>query len=176
MANVFETAYPTQLNNTVPSSLYTYPSTPVNVGSVTGLLTDPLNLDLMNVDTRYPVIRPHHSSQDFVQMDTSTPNVMQQPINFFNGVKNGWNSLSTGDKLTTLGNTVAGIWNAYNGYKQAKLAKEQYQFQRDAFNKQYETQKRLTNSRLEDRQRLRNIENPNSSMSVSEYMNKYGVV
>lgn len=176
MANVYNTMYPIPVGN-VQSEFYVNPTN--TVASITGLVPE---VDLINADTRYPIIRPHHSSQDFVQMDTSTPYSnqaianSQKSIGALNELKGAWNSLSGGEKLSTIGNTVAGIWNAYNGYKQAKLAKEQYHFQRDAFNKQYETQKRLTNSRLEDRQRLRNIENPNSSMSVSEYMNKYGVV
>ncbi len=77
--------------------------------------------------------------------------------------------------LQTLGN-VMGAWN---GYQQNKLAKKQLAFQKDSFNKQYAAQRNLTNSQLEDRQRNRVYQNEQTgrtgTMSVAEYMDKYGI-
>ena len=83
-------------------------------------------------------------------------------------------------ELSTFGKGIAGLqtlgnlMGAWNGYQQNKLAKQQFAFQQDAFNKQYAAQRALTNSQLEDRQRRRVRESANN-MSVAEYMDRYGV-
>lgn len=75
--------------------------------------------------------------------------------------------------------TVGSLWDAWNGYQQTKLAKQQLAFQKDAFNKQYAAQAGLVNSQMEDRQTRRvNEAAANQSspvMSVSDYVAKYGV-
>lgn len=90
----------------------------------------------------------------------------------------GWSSLSTMDKVNTGLGLTQGIGSLYNGYQANKLAKQQLAFQKDSFNKTYEAQKNLTNDQLERRQaaRVRRSEfNGRDEMSVSDYMNKYGV-
>lgn len=75
--------------------------------------------------------------------------------------------------------TLGSLMGAWNGYQQTKVAKQQLAFQKDAFNKQYGAQRNLTNSQLEDRQRRRVSEAAangyTGTMSVAEYMDKYGV-
>lgn len=75
--------------------------------------------------------------------------------------------------------TLGSLMGAWNGYQQNKLAKQQLAFQKDAFNRQYAAQRNLTNSQLEDRQRNRVYQNEQTgrtgTMSVAEYMDKYGI-
>ena len=49
-----------------------------------------------------------------------------------------------------------GMFNAWGGMRQLNLAKDQFKFQKDAYNKNYQNQKQLTNTRMEDRQNARN--------------------
>jgi hypothetical protein len=83
--------------------------------------------------------------------------------NTYNGI------LSTGLQLGT------GLWNAWNGMQQLDLARDQFAFQKDAFNKQYENQRTLTNARLRDRQNARLGANPNGYQSTADYMKQNGV-
>lgn len=85
--------------------------------------------------------------------------------------------LNTRDQQGILGPLLQGagsLANLYMGMKQYGLAKDQLNFQKDAFNKQYDANRSLTNSRLEDRQARRVLENPNAT-GVAEYMSKWGV-
>lgn len=86
-------------------------------------------------------------------------------------------ALNTRDQQGWAGPALQGaqtLANLYMGMKQYGLAKDQLNFQKDAFNKQYEANRSMTNSRLEDRQARRVLENPNAT-GVAEYMSKWGV-
>lgn len=76
-------------------------------------------------------------------------------------------------------NAGVGVFNAglsaINSFKANKLAKEQFAFQKDSWNREYDAQKNLTNSQLADRQAQRVREHGNKFMSVNDYMAKYGV-
>lgn len=94
----------------------------------------------------------------------------------------GWNvtkNLSGFDKFNAGLQTLGSALSAFNGYKQTKLAKEQFNFQKDSFNKQYEAQRGLVNSQMSDRQARREQEavanRSGPVMSRDEYMDKYGV-
>lgn len=69
---------------------------------------------------------------------------------------------------------VGGAMSAYNGYQQTKLAKKQFNFQKDAWNAQYNAQKNLVNSQMEDRQKQRAMRDPNA-LRPEEYIAKYGI-
>lgn len=85
-----------------------------------------------------------------------------------NGIKsNGW--LSTGFGVAK---DLATSWMAM---QQLDLAKDQFNFQKDAWTKQFDTQASLTNTRLEDRQRARLGANPTGYQSVGDYMKENGV-
>ena len=76
-----------------------------------------------------------------------------------------------------LGTAQAGL-GAFLGMKQYGLAKKQFEFQRDAWNKEYEINKNLTNERLETRQNRRNAEKAVTGMNpqdTASYMARYGV-
>lgn len=101
-------------------------------------------------------------------------NNMGKP-SFFDGMlgtpdKQGWGDLALGAVKTGLG--------AFIGMKQYGLAKKQFEFQKNAWNKEYEINKNLTNERLETRQNRRNAESGVSGMKFDDtasYMSKYGV-
>ncbi len=86
---------------------------------------------------------------------------------------------TTGQKLDGWGglglNTVAGLGQAFMGMKQYGLMKDQFNFQKNAWNKEFGAQKGLINSQLEDRQKRRVAEQPGQHEDVASYMNKYGV-
>lgn len=76
-----------------------------------------------------------------------------------------------------LGTAQAGL-GAFIGMKQYGLAKKQFEFQKDAWNKEYEINKNLTNERLETRQKRRIAESGVTGMRHEDpaaYMARYGV-
>lgn len=79
------------------------------------------------------------------------------------------------DKLSLGLGALGDIMNIYNGYKQTKLAKQQFNLAKDAYQQQFDINRKLTNSALEDRQRARVAQNPHTAKSVGEYMAQYGV-
>ena len=70
---------------------------------------------------------------------------------------------------------LTSIANGYLGMKQLGLAQDQFNFQKDAFNKNWAAKKATTNSALEDRQRARVASNSGAYQSVGDYMNQYGI-
>lgn len=91
------------------------------------------------------------------------------------GQQTGTNGMSFGDKMNLGLGVGLGAIGAFNAYNQNKLAKRQFAFEKDAFNRNFDAQKNITNSQLEDRARARYLVDPVNSMSVSEYMAKFGV-
>lgn len=90
----------------------------------------------------------------------------------------GWNKMSIGQRANTILQTVGGAMSAWNSYKMGKLAKQQLNHGIDMSNRNFENQRRMTNSKLEDRQKRRVEEaqaNGRTTMSVADYMNRYGV-
>lgn len=99
-----------------------------------------------------------------------------------------WNQPSEGGLLTTLdknGNAVPtnlgsafnigkDLFGAWGAMQNRKLAKKQFNFTVDSFNKQYDAQKRLTNASLRDRQMRREAEGT-ARQSTDEYMKQNGV-
>lgn len=92
-----------------------------------------------------------------------------------NQIGSGIERIPLHDKLNNTMGLVSNFVNAYNSYQATKLANKQFNFSRDAWNRNWEAQKGLTNSRLADRQQRRFNESGGTGMTVSEYMNKYGV-
>lgn len=70
---------------------------------------------------------------------------------------------------------VGSLADSWLAMQQLDLARDQFNFQKDAFSKQFENQRSLTNTRLRDRQRARLGANPNAYQSEAEYMSKNGV-
>jgi len=89
--------------------------------------------------------------------------------NWYDGMfgKDGWGNLALGGANTLL--------QGYMGLKQLDMAKDQLDFQKQAFEKNYNAQRQRTNTQLRDRQKRRYYENPDYYASVDEYMAKNGV-
>lgn len=112
-------------------------------------------------------------------VDMSPTRVLDNPDVTGGGLKN-WllgNGNTPGMGNLLLGTAQAGL-GAFLGMKQYGLAKKQFEFQRDAWNKEYEINKNLTNERLETRQNRRNAEKAVTGMNpqdTASYMARYGV-
>lgn len=106
---------------------------------------------------------------------TGFRNMYNNGKTMLNQIGNGATQIPLHDKLNTTLGLVSNFVNGYNSYQANKLANKQFNFSRDAWNRQWEAQKGLTNSRLADRQQRRFNESGGTGMTVSEYMNKYGV-
>ena len=65
--------------------------------------------------------------------------------------------------------------NAYFGWKNLGLAKDQFNFQKDAWNKNFANQVITTNNQLEEQARKRYSNSPTSNMTPEEYMAKHRV-
>lgn len=76
----------------------------------------------------------------------------------------GWGSAALG--------LASGLTNAWIGFNQYGLAKDQLAFQKDSFKKNYDAQRQTTNTALEDRQKARVAANPGAYQSVGTYMNE----
>lgn len=85
---------------------------------------------------------------------------------------NGFKNLGWGPTMFGMGNSIL---NGYLGLQQLDLAKDNLDFQKDAFSKQFENQRTLTNSELRDRQAARVASNPTAYQSVDDYMKANGV-
>lgn len=100
--------------------------------------------------------------------DTPDPSLLDN-------TKTAWGKMSYGEKGTAILGAATGLYGAYNAHKSGKLAKEQFNFTKDAFNKNFEAQAKTTNAQLADRQNARHARDPKAHASVSDYMKKYGV-
>lgn len=86
-----------------------------------------------------------------------------------------WGKMSYGERGTAMLGAATGLYGAYNARKTGKLAKEQFNFTKDSFNRNFEAQAKTTNAQLADRQNARHARDPKAHASVSDYMKKYGV-
>lgn len=65
--------------------------------------------------------------------------------------------------------------NAYFGWKNLGLAKDQFNFQKESWNKNFANQVQTTNNQLEEQARKRYSNSPTSNITPEEYMAKHGV-
>lgn len=86
-----------------------------------------------------------------------------------------WGKMGYGERGTALLGAATGLYGAYNAHKTAKLARDQFNFTKESFNKNFTAQAKTTNAQLEDRQKARHARDPKAHASVSDYMKKYGV-
>lgn len=65
---------------------------------------------------------------------------------------------------------IGGLAQSWLGFQQLGLAKDQFNFQKDAFTKNYDQQAQSMNTQMSDRQSSRVGYNPNAYQSVGDYM------
>ena len=91
----------------------------------------------------------------------------------------GWKDQASGISHNGVAGTAldaaSALMNGYLGMQNYGLAKDQFNFQKDAFNKNWAAQSKLTNASLSDRQAARVASNPTAYQSVSDYMKANGV-
>lgn len=92
-----------------------------------------------------------------------------------NQLQSGLGKMSLGEQGSMVLGAVGSALNAYNAYKANKLAQDQFNFQKQAWQANFNNQRKMTNSQLEDRQKARVANNPIQNESVDSYMRKYGV-
>lgn len=98
------------------------------------------------------------------------PTFMQGMLGYTDsaGMKSsGWGTAALG--------IAQGVASAYSGMKQYGLAKAQFDFTKESYDKNYAAQRATTNASMEDRQRARVASNPGAYQSVGEYMGKHGI-
>lgn len=86
-----------------------------------------------------------------------------------------WGKMNYGERGTAMLGAATGLYGAYNAHKTNKLAKKQFNFTKESFNRNFEAQAKTTNAQLADRQNARHARDPKAHASVSDYMKKYGV-
>lgn len=89
-------------------------------------------------------------------------------------VGKNWKNMSTMGKVGAVGGLAMDAMGAWNAMQQASLAKKQFKFQKDAFNKQWSAETKRYNSSAEARQDQRVARDPNA-MATKDYMAKYGI-
>ena len=132
--------------------------------------------------------KPAASSNGIFDMGMPT-NIANQPVinsaslvdsSGGNGLGNLWGALGStdanGNKTQGWGGlAVGGLqtgFNIWQGMNQLKMAKDQLNFTKDAFNKNYAAQRQSTNTALADRQAARVASNAGAYQSVGDYMNQ----
>lgn len=91
-----------------------------------------------------------------------------------NQLKNSWGELGLGGQINAAASTIGDLYQAYTGGREAKLAKAQMRFNKDAWNKEYGNAVQDVNRSLRDRQQLRNYYNPDMYGNPDDYVAKYG--
>lgn len=116
---------------------------------------------------------------NYIQTQKQDPySLYNRGIEAKNQALDGWGKLPITDRAGLVLGTVGTLVNAYNAHKTNKLAKQQLQHQINHSNRNWDIQRKMTNSQLEDRQTRRVEEakaNGRTTMSVGDYMKKYGV-
>ena len=111
-----------------------------------------------------------------------SPQVLQSPIrgiqlpgsiaqpSFMNSTMN-W--LSNGENLAALVQGLNALSNAWLGRQNLKIARDQLNFQKDAFNKNFANQVRSYNTSLEDRIRGRTADYAGKEADIQAYLDKH---
>lgn len=80
------------------------------------------------------------------------------------------NWLKDGNNLSSVFTGIQALAGAYLGFKNMQLAKDQFGFQKDAFNKNYANQRQTYNTSLEDRIRGRTSDYQGKEQDVQKYL------
>ena len=113
------------------------------------------------------------NSMSKAQYGDNPPNLTNTQV-LGNQLKNSWSELGLGGQINAAANTIGGLYQAYTGGREVKLAKAQMRFNKDAWNKEYANAVQDVNRSLRDRQQLRNYYNPDMYGNPDDYVAKYG--
>ena len=149
-----------------------YTAQPFNIGASPMDYTNGRFSGLVNPNTGSLNLQTSLSNTDFGGFSTpgfSGNDIPSKPFSFADwGSKN--KDLINGG--VGIANSLA---NAYFGWKNLGLAKDQFKFQQDSWNKNFANQVTTTNNQLEEKARQRYNASPTTNISPEEYMAKHGV-
>lgn len=154
------------------SKPYTPQYRPQSLGMLDGDFTDPYaGMASWSYDNPATYSNPAIAGLDISQ---TMPTNLIAPTEYVPGFADKLRNLNSqyGSTITGGLQGAAGLWGAYNGMQQTKLAKQQMANSLDQWNKNYANQVASYNTRLEDRQNARVSANPNAYESTASYMEK----
>lgn len=169
-----------------------YPTTPT-VGSVVSPTIIPTVNPTYDSATQYALTQADDVAPklDLLSKAYSVPLVgnvlgrgMESMQHTGQGLGTDWSNMSGMQKMGSVVGLGQGLYGMYNAYKQNKLAKDTFNFQKRSWNLDHANQVKTVNSQMSDRQEARVAQadavaratgRPMTTTSVSDYMNKYGV-
>ena len=125
--------------------------------------------DYTNPNTGFASWSPAMENPNMLWADTAQINTTAVPS--FGDKLRGFNS-QYGSTITGGLQAASGLWGAYNGMQQTKLAKQQMANSLNQWNKNYDNQVAAYNTRLEDRQNARVAAQGANQQDTSSYMDK----
>ena len=154
------------------SKPYTPQYQPYSVGMLDGNFTDPYaGMASWSYDNPATYSNPALAGLDISQTMPANLIASSEYVPGYADKLRNFNS-QYGSTITGGLQAAGGLWGAYNGMQQTKLAKQQMANSLNQWNKSYVNQVASYNTRLEDRQRARVAANPDAYESVDSYMAK----
>lgn len=103
-------------------------------------------------------------------LNTNWMGVQVEPMT---GTTGGFSGKGFAGNMGMIMGGVQALGNLWNSYQQNKLAKEQFAFQKDAWNTNINMQKQTYNTALDDRIRSRHAATGQSSADTEAYLDKH---
>ena len=145
---------------------------PYSLGMLDGNYTDPYaGMASWSYDNPATYSNPAIAGLDISQ---TMPANLIAPTEYVPGFADKLRDLNSqyGSTITEGLQAASGLWGAYNGMQQTKLAKQQMSNSLNQWNKNYANQVASYNTRLEDRQNARVAAQGNYQQDTASYMEK----
>ena len=145
---------------------------PMSLGMSGGNYPDPYaGMSSWSYDNPATNINPAIAGLDISQ---TMPSNLIAPSEYMPGFGDKLRDFNSQYGTTIMGGLQAasGLWGAYNGMQQTKLAKQQMTNSLNQWNKNYANQVSSYNTRLEDRQNARVASQGNYHQDTTSYMDK----
>lgn len=156
----------------MPSNSYGNNYQPMSIGMSNGNYTDPYaGMSSWSFDNPATNTNSAIAGLDISQ---SMPSNLIAPSEYMPGFGDKLRDFNSqyGSTITGGLQAASGLWGAYNGMQQTKLAKQQMANSLSQWNKNYTNQVSSYNTRLEDRQRARVTAQGDYQQDVESYMAK----
>ena len=154
------------------SKTYTPQYQPYSIGMLDGNFTDPYaGMASWSYDNPATYSNPAIAGLDIAQ---TMPANLIAPSEYMPGFADNLRDFNSQYGSTIMGGMQAasGLWGAYNGMQQTKLAKQQMANSLNQWNKSYANQVSSYNTRLEDRQNARVAAQGANQQDTASYMAK----
>lgn len=156
----------------MPSNSYGNNYQPMSIGMSNGNYTDPYaGMSSWSFDNPATNTNSAIAGLDISQ---SMPSNLMAPSEYMPGFGDKLRDFNSqyGSTITGGLQAASGLWGAYNGMQQTKLAKKQMANSLSQWNKSYANQVSSYNTRLEDRQHARVTAQGDYQQDVESYMAK----